>query len=250
MNGSLGRGFMNRKQIPIIVVMFIAILMPSAAWADERENTLGIGVKALVCFPEMTGINAFLAESRLDSFGEVLLGVGGNLRVGQIGDLALGASAWGFTTSSGNAQAEAQLYAAAGGLDLGWEVDRDERSAMTVGAVLGGGTTLMRVSGYPHPTALSEEIVSEPSNGLVPEPDRVLGVITLLGQPYVGATARLAPWLSVEFRLGYALQVVVHEFGDLIGLTGPSLVLSGPMISVGVAIGAPATHVIPSVPGL
>lgn len=235
----------------LIVMIFVTGLMSTAASAENGTGFLTCGgVQTIVCFPDVTGINAFLAESRLDPFGRMLLGAGGSGRLGRIGGVALGASAWGFTTSSGNAQAEAQLYGAAGGLDLGWEVDRDERSAMTVGVVLGGGVNLMRVSGYPHPTALPEEIVSEPSNGLVPEPDRVLGVITLLGQPYVGATARLTPWLSVEFRFGYALQVAVHEFGDLIGLTGPSLVLSGPMISVGVAIGAPATHVIPSVPGL
>ena len=115
------------------------------------------------------------------------------------------------------------------------QVFETQDGQVIAGAVLGSGTSLMSMSGYPHPT------VTEPSDGLVPEPDRVLGVVTLLGCPYVEVTAQLAPWLGLEFRLGYALHVAVYEFGDLIGLTRSALVLSGPMISGGVSIGVPGT---------
>ena len=226
---------MKRMLIPIIVLIFMAGLMPSAVWADEDADGFGFAVRTFVCFPEMAEINRLLVESGLDPLGNVLLGVGGSLVAVRVGDLAMAASAWGFADSSRNVQAEAQLCAAVGGLDLGWVANRDEWSTLTVGAVLGSGASLMSVSGYPHPT------VTEPSDGLVPEPDRALGVVTLLGCPYVEVTAQLAPWLSLEFRLGYALHVAVYESGDLIGLTRSALALSGPMISGGVSIDVPGT---------
>ena len=223
------------RKILTVVSIVVAVLMSSAAWADEGVDAFGFGVRTLVCFPEMTGINEFLAEHELDPFGSVLPGVGGSVVAARIGDVAVGASTWVLADSSSNAQAETELFVAAGGLELGWQVDRDERSTLDVGAILGGGASLMSMSGYPHPT------VTEPSDGLVPEPDRALGVVTLLGCPYVEVTAQLAQWLSLEFRLGYALHVAVYESGDLIGLTRSALVLSGPMISGGVSIGVPGT---------
>ena len=226
---------MKRILILITVLIFMAGLMPSAAWADQDADGFGFAVRTFVCFPEMAEINRLLVESGLDPLGDVLLGVGGGVVATRIGDLAMAASAWVFADSSRNVQAEAQLCAAVGGLDLRWVADRDDRSTLIAGAVLGSGTSLMSMSGYPHPT------VTEPSDGLVPEPDRVLGVVTLLGCPYVEVNAKLAPWLSLEFRLGYALHAAVYESGDLIGLTRSALVLSGPMISGGVSIAVPGT---------
>ena len=231
----------HMRKILTVVSIIVAVLMSSAAWADEGVDAFGFGVRTLVCFPEMTGINEFLAEHELDPFGNVLPGVGGSVVAARIGDVAVGASTWVLADSSSNAQAETELFVAAGGLELGWQVDRDERSTLDVGAILGGGASLIRVSGYPHPTVSPVNVPPGPSNGLVPEPDRLLGVITLLAQPHVSVTAELFPWLSLEFSVGYALQIAVYQSGDLIGMSGASLVLSGPMISVGASIGVPGT---------
>ena len=243
--GRPARGCRLMKEVSllriVVVCIGILILTPAAVRADQGAGALvSARVCAVVCFPDMSEINAFLAENRLDRLGEVLWGGGGSGRVGRIGGLAVGGSAWAFTASSANAQAQARLYAVGGGLDLSVTVGGDARSVLIAGVVVGGGVNLLRVSGYPHPTVSSEEmeIVNRPSDGLVPEPvPRDCGVVTGVGRPYVSVTAQLTPRLGLELRAGTAFRFAACEFGNLIGLSASSLKLSGPTISVGLWFG-------------
>ncbi|MBN1858280.1 hypothetical protein JW848_03640 [Candidatus Bipolaricaulota bacterium] len=127
-----------------------------------------------------------------------------------------------------------------GGLDLGATIGGDERSVLTAGVVVGGGVTLLRVSGYPHPTVSSEEM--EILESPVGRPRTRAGATRLrsghgVGRPYVSVTAQLTPRLGLELRAGTTLRFAAHEFGNLIGLSASSLELSGPTVSVGLWFG-------------
>jgi len=221
----------------------IAKLLMIAALAGAIGSCAGIGAETVrvfgfggsmtvAFFPDLSGVNAFLSENDLDPFGDYLIGGGGSGRGGVIGGPVAGGIGWGVVAVSEKEDRYAGLVFGGGGFDLGIAIGGDERSVLTVGAILGGGAMVLDLG-----VQEAEGSCFSPT-GIVPEPiqwtmGRAIGFV----QPYVSLQAQLLSWVGLELRIGYILPVFGVPFSDLVGIPAPVLDLSGPMVSLGFAFG-------------
>ena len=222
---------MKRTLRVLMILACVAVMGSSLVMAEPATRGFGFGgPMAMAFFPDMTGINTFMSENGLDPMCDFLIGAGGGGRGGVIGGPSFGGIGWGVLATSENEELHAELVFAGGGFDLGAAIGGNERSVLTIGAVLGGGANVLSITGY-----LVETIEPE---GLVPELTsrelvRALGFV----QPYVSMSAQLLPWMGFEFRIGYVFPVFGIDVGDDLGVPAPSLDLSGPAVSFGFAFG-------------
>jgi len=220
-----------RRPILISMLVLLAAGLSFAAQSATRGFGFGGGF-AMAFFPDMTEINTFLSENGLGPMPDLLIGAGGGGRGGIVGGPALGGLGWGVFAESRGTDRHAELLFGGGGFDLGAALGGDERSVLTLGAVFGGGATVLTVSMYPVPS----EGLSP--HGIVPEPtSREIGCAVGFVQPYVSLAAELLPWMGLELRLGYVLPVFGIAFDDLVGIPGPTVSLSGPTVSLGAVFG-------------
>ena len=222
---------MKRKLASLVILALGCLLVSTLAVAEPMVYGFGYGgAMAMAFFPDMTGINTFMSENGLPSMGDVLIGAGGNGRGGIVGGPVFGGGGWGLLAFSENDELSAELVSAGGGFDMGRAIGGNERSVLSVGALLGGGANVLSIDGY-----LVQTIAPE---GLVPEPTyREIGTAMAFVQPYVSMAARLLPWMGFEFRVGYILPLFEIPFGDLLGIPAPSMSLSGPTVSFGLSFG-------------
>jgi len=221
--------------VGLLMVVTLAALPGMGQKPDEDGLSFGFGVSSSVAFfPDLTGVNAFLSENSLPAFGEVLWGAGGYGRGGVIGGISAGGGGWGVVASSSVGDRSAELVSAGGGLDLGWAIGGDESSVLTVGALWGGGATLLDLSvmgtNSLDASALPHGITIDPTQ-------RSLGRVSAFVTPYVSLQAQLLSWMGFELRIGYVLPLFGFDFGDVLGIPAPSLDLRGPIVSLGVAFG-------------
>lgn len=223
---------MMKRMLGILTLLMglsVLAVLPGLAQPAQRGFGFG-GAMGMTFFPDMTSINAFMSENGLPSMGDMLCGAGGNGRGGMIGGPVFGGGGWGLLAFSENDELYAELVSAGGGFDMGRAIGGNERSVLSVGALLGAGANVLSISGY-----LVQTIEPE---GLVPEPTyREIGVATGFIQPYVSMAAQLLPWMGFEFRIGYILPLFEIPFGDLLGIPAPSMSLSGPTVSFGFSFG-------------
>ncbi len=228
-----------------LFLIFVCIGTLGSALVAAEPGALEFGFggpMAMAFFPDMTGINTFMSENGLAPMGEFLIGAGGGGRGGVIGGPALGGIGWGVLACSEGEDRHAELVFGAGGLDLGAAIGGDESSVLTMGVVLGGGATVLSLTG---PFGLTEAV--SPC-GIVPGPiSREVGCAVGFVQPYVSMSAQLLPWMGFEFRLGYVLPLFGIDFGDLLGIPAPSLELAGPTVSLGLVFGGIGTEPAPEV---
>ena len=222
---------MKRSVYVLLIVGCLGALSAGSVLAESGAYKFGFGGgMAMAFFPDTTGIDRFLSENGLAPMGSFLLGGGGGGREGVIGGLSLGGVGWGMVAATEDEDVSAELVFAGGGLDVGAAVGGDEGSVLTIGTVLGCGASVLTLHGY-----LVETVTPE---GLVPEPiDRELSLVAGFVQPYLSMSAQLLPWMGFEIRFGYVLPLFGFEFGDFLGVPAPSLELSGPTISIGLAFG-------------
>lgn len=216
-----------------MILLCIGAMGSSLVMAEPVVRGFGFGgAMVMAFFPDMTGINTFMSENGLPSMGDFLIGAGGGGRGGIIGGPTFGGIGWGVLATSESEEVYAELVFGGGGFDLGIAIGGDETSVLTVGAVLGGGANVLTLSGiFAVPDGLTP-------TGIVPEPTyREIGCAMGFVQPYVSMSAQILPWIGFEFRLGYILPVFGFDFGDLLGIPAPSLQLSGPTVSFGLAFG-------------
>lgn len=190
----------------------------------------GGGVGAL--FPDLEGVNAFLSENGLGPMESPLVGGCGGGRGGVVGGPSFGGMGFGVVAESANADRSADLVVGAGGFDLGFAVGGDESSVLTVGAVLGGGASVLdfAFSGV--------EPAGDEPRGIVPEPlTRTVGRAFAMVMPYVDFGVELFGPVGLGLRIGYMLPVFGLDFGDDLGIPAPSLDFSGPYVSVSVTVG-------------
>jgi hypothetical protein len=207
----------------------------TAMAADSVTRGFGFGgAMAMAFFPDMTGINAYMSENGLPSMGDFLIGAGGSGRGGVIGGPVFGGVGWGLVGESDNGQLSAELVSAGGGFDMGRAIGGNDRSVLTVGAVLGGGANVLSLTN--HATFAGDDEVT--TCGIIPTPmAREIVYAHGFVQPYVSMAAQFLPWLGFELRLGYIVPIYGMEFGDVVGIPTPSLKLSGPTVSFGFAFG-------------
>ncbi len=185
----------------------------------------GGGVGAF--FPDLEGVNAFLSENGLDPMPSFLVGGGGGGRGGVLGGPSVGGMGFGVAGTSSGADRSAELAIGGGGFDLGWAVGGDESSVLTVGAVFGGGASVLELS---FPAVQPQGIIPEPLTRTV---GRAFGFVL----PYVSFEAQILPFAGCEVRIGYVLPVFGFDFGEVVGIPAPSLDLSGPFVSVSIVFG-------------
>jgi hypothetical protein len=224
---------MKRTLCLSMIVACIAAMGSGLAMAEPATLGFGFGgAMAMAFFPDMTGINTYMSENGMPPMGDVLIGAGGGGRGGVIGGPAFGGIGWGLLATSESEDRYAELVFGGGGFDIGAAIGGDEGSVLTVGAVLGGGANVLTLTG-----TAADPAGFTPS-GVVPEPTsrelvRAVGFV----QPYVSLSAQWVPWVGFELRLGYVLPVLGIDFGDSLGIPGPSLELSGPTVSFGIVFG-------------
>ncbi|MFC2078060.1 DUF4097 family beta strand repeat-containing protein [Candidatus Bipolaricaulota bacterium] len=222
---------MKRWLCLFAILVSIGVVGSGLAMAEPATRGFGFGgPMAMAFFPDMSGINTFMSENGLPSMGSFLLGAGGSGRGGVIGGSAFGGIGWGVLATSEGEDRSAELVFGGGGFDIGAAIGGDESSVLTIGAVLGGGANVLSISGYLYPTIDPEGLVPEETHR---ELGRALGFV----QPYVSMAAQLLPWMGLELRIGYVLPVFGIDFGDQLGIPSPSLDLSGPTVSLGIAFG-------------
>jgi len=216
-----------------MILACISAVGSSLALAEPMTRGFGFGgAMAMAFFPDMTGINTFMSENGLPAMGDILIGAGGAGRGGVIGGPSFGGIGWGLLAISESEDRHAELIFGGGGFDLGAAIGGDERSVLTIGAVLGGGANVLTLTGI-----LDDPEDVAPS-GIVPEPTS-RELIHAMGfvQPYVSMSAQLLPWMGFELRLGYVFPVFGIDVGDVLGIPAPALDLSGPTISLGLVFG-------------
>ena len=222
---------MKRKLCLFTILVLIGAMGSSLVMAESVARGFGFGgAMAMAFFPDMTGMNTFMSENGLAPMGDFLIGAGGGGRGGVIGGLSFGGSGWGVLGVSEGEDRHAELVLGGGGFDLGAAIGGDERSVLTIGAVLGGGANVLSLTGYFVQTVDPAGLVPEPTNH---ELVHVMGFV----QPYVSMSAQLLPWMAFELRLGYVLPVFGIDFGDVLGIPAPSLAMSGPTVSLGLVFG-------------
>jgi hypothetical protein len=215
--------------------VLVALAVSTASLAGAAA-TLGFGFGgsgATAFFPDLAGVDAYLSENGMDPLGSFLLGGGGGGRGGEIGGMAFGGMGFGVVaTTPEEADGVAELVVGAGGFDIGYAFGGDERSVLTLGAVLGGGATILTLV-YP-----AVEPVAGP-HGITPVPteERTIGRAYGFVLPYVSMEAQILSFLGLEVRIGYLLPVVGVDFGYAIGVPAPSLDLSGPFVGISLVFG-------------
>jgi len=172
---------------------------------------------------------------------------GGGGRGGLIGGLSVGGIGWGGTTTSLRENRKATLSIGFGGLALGYVVGGNERSLLTLGAVLGGGGVSLDLREVaPEDFWICPGGVlanhSSPSqnlpSGIIIEPTPVgtcRGFIAV--EPYLGMQVQPLDWLGFEVRFGYLFTLFGGGCCGGTDIAWPSLDLSGPVVEFAVTFG-------------
>jgi hypothetical protein len=219
----------------LVLVVLLALAGGSLACTGEAGGALGFGFGGggiAAFFPSLDGVNAFLSENGLAPLGEFLIGGGGGGRGGVIGGMSFGGMGWGVGATSTGLDRSAEFTVGAGGFDLGLALGGDSNSVLALGAVLGGGASVLDLS-----FAGVQPAHAQPQ-GIIPAPiDRMIGRAFAFVMPYVSMEAQIVSFVGLEVRIGYLVPIVGFDFGDVVGIPAPSLDLSGPFVGVSVVFG-------------
>lgn len=223
------------KRVATSLGVFVALVGLALGGLAQGGDVYGFGFGGggvAAFWPDLSRVNAVLSENGLGPMPEVLFGGVGSGRGGILVGPSIGGVGFGVTASSIGVDRSAELALGAGGLDLGLAVGGDATSVLTIGAVLGGGASVLELVLPPvQPVGMGPQ-------GIVPEPlARTLGQAFLMAMPYVSFQAQVMPFLGLEVRIGYLLPLVGFEFGDLGTPPSPSMALSGPFVSLSLAVG-------------
>ncbi len=218
-------------------VLAVLVVLVGASFASVGKDAGGWGFGfggggVAAFFPNLDSVNAFLSENGLEAMPSFLVGGGGGGRGGLIGGVSLGGMGFGVAGTSTGLDRSAELAVGGGGFDLGLAVGGDDTSVLTLGAVLGGGASVLELSigGVAPMNSLPQ--------GIIPEPlTRTIGRAFAMVVPYVSFEAQLSSFFGFDVRIGYVLPVVGFDFGEVVGTPAPSLDLSGPFVGVSIVFG-------------
>ncbi len=230
-----GMGKRMWSTIGVIITVALVALLGMGQQPEEERLSFGFGISSAVAFfPDLAGVNVFLSENSLPPFCDVLLGAGGFGRGGTIGGVAVGGGGWGVMASSCAEDRWAELVSAGGGLDIGWAIGGDKESVLTVGALWGGGATILDLSVV---ETNAFDAALGPVGITIDPTERSLGRVSAFVAPYVSMQSQLLSWMGFELRIGYVVPLFGLDFGDLVGIPAPSLDLGGPIVSLGITFG-------------
>ncbi|MFC2100090.1 hypothetical protein ACFLSF_04595, partial [Candidatus Bipolaricaulota bacterium] len=197
---------MKRMVCVFLVATCIGVIGYGVALAEPVGRGFGFGgAMAMAFFPDMTGINTFMSENGMDPFGDVLIGAGGSGRGGVIGGPAFGGVGWGMLAMSGTEDRHAELIFGGGGFDLGAAIGGDESSVLTIGAVLGGGATVLMLSEN------MAEVERVCPTGIIVEPThREIGRAIGFVQPYL-SMPRTVPRSLIGESPHHEIEPLEHQ---------------------------------------
>ncbi len=224
-----------------VLVLMVSLALACGCLAGVAEDGefygFGFGGGGVAAFwPDLEGVNAFLSENGLAPMDDVLFGGCGSGRGGIIGGPSLGGMGFGLAATSLGLDRSAELSMGGGGFDLGIAIGGDESSVLTLGAVLGGGASVLELT---FPTVQPAGSIPQ---GIIPEPlTRMIGRAFVLAMPYVSFEAQLLSFVGFDIRIGYILPLFGLDFGDLLGISAPSVDLSGPFVSFSIVFGGIGT---------
>ena len=233
---------MNWKTIIIAVLALgLGIAAYTADGASEDARIwFGLGGSTVgLAFPDLAATNGLLIDRGFAPLGEGLIVTGGRGRGGVLGGLSLGGLGWGGEASSSSENRTAEMAVGFGGIEVGAAVGGDERSLLTLGAVLGGGGTALTLVEEP---LLDGESPFVPC-GIVPEPlvlSRYGAFLSI--EPFVSFQVQPLHYFGFELHLGYVLPIASFAWGDA-ELAAGEPQLAGPVIGLSAtwgAIGRPA----------
>ncbi len=215
-------------------IVLIAGTLTSAALAEEPEHGFGGGGSGLGLFmPDLSEINAFVEGAGFPTLDGNLFLVGGGGRGGVVPGPVFGGSGWGAWIESENANLHAEYGLGLGGFELGFAIGGNERSVLSIGAVMGGGGVELILTEYP-------PIVLEGSTprGIVVEPTRhVYDSGFAFVDPYVDMQIHLLAWMGLGLRAGYVLPLFELNWRDEGPLDAPPLAPSGLYVRLSVVFG-------------
>ena len=218
-----------------LLIVVLVLLMGGSLVGLAETSALGFGFGGggvAAFFPDLGGVNAFLSENGLPAMPSFLVGGVGGGRGGVIGGLSLGGMGFGAAGTSASVDVSADLGIGGGGFDLGFAVGGDETSVLTLGAVLGGGASVLALS---FPAVQSVDVGPA---GIVPVPQtRTIGRAFAMVVPYVSFEAQILRFVGFDVRIGYVVPVFGFDFGEGTGIPAPSLDLAGPFVGVSIEFG-------------
>ncbi len=207
---------------------------PSPIWFGAGGPMLGL------LLPDLGQVNSFLFDSGFAKIDGPILAFGGGGRGGSVGGLSFGGMGWGGDTSSRLGDNQATLSYGFGGFDLGLVVGGNDRSFLTIGAVLGGGAIDLELRQL---LAGEESLcgVCPCPQGIIIEPqgfDFGSAYVGLL--PYVSLEVHPLAWIGFNVYFGYVLPVLRFDWVSQAGISVPPLDASGPFIGFSIAFGGVA----------
>ena len=216
----------------VLCVMLILLLLSfsSVAGADDDElQGFGFAGPLIGLFSlDLEEVNDVLIDAGYAPISGQLFAFGGEGVGGVIGGFSLGGSGWGGSVTSLLGEKQVELSLGFGGMDLAYVVGGNERSFLTFGAVIGGGSVELILRDH-FPESF-EAAISNPTTTTLSQ-----GFFAL--EPYVRFQVQPLSWLGFKLQLGYLFSFPGEwEEGER-SIPGPSLNLSGPFVAITLTFG-------------
>lgn len=217
-----------------MLAVLITAGLAGTALAGEPGYVVGGGGPSFGLFmPKLTEINEFVGGAGFAPFDGYLLLAGGSGRGGVVPGPTFGGGGWGAWIESWEGDLRAEYEIGLGGLDLGLAVGGNERSVLTLGALLGGGGAELVLTEYPpiEPFGVGPQgIVIEPTQQTY---DSAFAFVA----PYVDMQVQLLDWLGLGVRAGYVWAPFELNWHDEGPLEPPDLSPSGWYVRFSVVFG-------------
>ena len=220
-----------------IAALIVLSVLSSMCAAEETDRIwFGLGGPSTgLLLPDVGFVNEYLVDQGFAELPEVMFFSGGRGRGGSLHGLSVGGIGWAGSTSSRIGDLVAEFDVGFGGIEFGYVVGGDEGSLLTLGAVLGGGGSMLTLRDGIDPNAACQAILP---GGIAPQPVSMSRGSAFLGiEPFVGFQIQLLPFVGFEVHLGYLVPLVDLEWGDL-ALPDDSLCLEGPAVGISLTWGA------------
>ncbi len=237
-------------RIVMLVTLLLVLFSGMTVSEEAEESVVGFGFGGPMTggfMPELDEVNEFLKDNGYAALGDSLIVAGGGGRGGALGGLSIGGIGWGGTAASQKENEQARLSAGFGGCQLGYVVGGDERSLLTIGAVLGGGGVNLNLREVgPGDSGPCPAITLGDTNGprsgfpkgIVIEPtptNYCQGFIAV--EPYLSMQVQPLGFLGFELHLGYLFTLLGFGCCGEAENSAPSLDLSGPFVGLAFTFG-------------
>jgi len=217
-----------------LLIGLIVTALAGIALAEEPEYGFGGGGPGLGLFmPDLSEINAFVEGAGFPALEGNLFLIGGDGRGGVVPGPMFGGSGWGAWIESEHEHLHAEYGLGLGGFELGFAIGGNERSVLSIGAVMGGGGVELILTEYA-PIVLKDYA----PRGIVVEPTRqIYDSGFAFVDPYVDMQIQLLAWMGFGVRAGYLLPLFELNWRDEGPLDAPPLAPSGLYVRLSVVFG-------------